>query len=166
MRRVRRNKGRGSQQPAEAASPHTRALPAHLRASPSPEPWSGGDSGADEAPFESLSRQYDTAMTNEPSPLGRRPQRKAAGAARVSLHPSLLPPAVVSLSLATVSYWLMQLSVSPARVHIPSAHCHAITPLPTTVFVEQAGASCGHEYAIACTLNILWMPCASFRGLP
>lgn len=75
---MRRNKGRGGQA-GEAGPPHARALPAHLRASPSPEPWSGGDSGVDEMPFEPVSRQYDTAATNEPSPLGRRPQRKAAG---------------------------------------------------------------------------------------
>lgn len=86
VRRVRRNKGRGGQQPAEAPSPHARALPAHLRTSPSPEPWTGADSGADEAPFEpAVSRQYDTAMTNEPSPLGRRPQRKAAGALHLAV---------------------------------------------------------------------------------
>lgn len=124
---MRRNKGRGSQQPAEAASPHTRALPAHLRASSSPEPWSGGDSGADEAPFESVSRQYDTAMTNEPSPLGRRPQRKAAGAARC------LPPPIASAGhcwFTFVAYGrgsAHAISVRPARVRIPSAQCCVVS---------------------------------------
>lgn len=70
VRRVRRNKGRG---------PHSDPAAAGTRTSLSPDPWSGGDSGGDDQASEPMSRQYDTARTNEPSPLGRRPQRKAAG---------------------------------------------------------------------------------------
>lgn len=73
---MRRNKGRGPQSDPAAAV---------TRTSVSPEPWSGGDSGGDEQASEHMSRQYDTARTNEPSPLGRRPQRKAAGTKHFSI---------------------------------------------------------------------------------
>jgi hypothetical protein len=93
---VRKNRGtaeakRRTATPASSAEKGHAAVAAHFlldRDSPSPEPWSGIESGADEAPLPPAAADFAVpqhAFTHEPSPLGqtpgqlsRRPQRKAA----------------------------------------------------------------------------------------
>lgn len=69
VRRVRRNKGRGPHNESTVVASHAPSLS---------EPWSCATSAGDEQPCEPPSRQDDAAKAIEPSPLGRRPQRKAA----------------------------------------------------------------------------------------
>jgi len=177
---VRKNRGtadakRRAPTPASSAEKGHAAAAAHFlldRDSLSPEPWSGVESGADEAPLPTSEAPLPTsadfavpqhAFAHEPSPLGqtpaqlsRRPQRKAAAkaASRTAEFASTgdwpedegAPAAALSVRLPIVDF------CSPARLSCP---CVADTlPCHNDVCTQQKQWLCGHALRHTHTLHL------------